>query len=184
MGSPEGALIKFFLSVTVSCAFLLFLVTDLFGGPAHGTATQETTRTHELLGLQLSKEQIQSGSLEGHISGGFLSTVGYVQGSFDGRKMVTLSTASSRVMMCDFVMTWPLENLQRLRFSPPRHVRPPTRIFSSTLNCVVRRAVSRVSGMTLLLQGKRDTAVHCLQRNAVGMLMRSPRAGTWTMRIW
>lgn len=84
MGSPEGALIKFFLSVTVSCAFLLFLVTDLFGGPAHGTATQETTRTHELLGLQLSKEQIQSGSLEGHISGGFLSTVGYVQGSFDG----------------------------------------------------------------------------------------------------
>lgn len=84
MRSPEGALIKFFLSVTVSCAFLLFIFTDLFGGPAHGTATQETTRTHELLGLQLSKEQIQSGSLEGHISGGFLSTVGYVQGSFDG----------------------------------------------------------------------------------------------------
>ena len=53
--------------------------------PTHGQAVQDTTRTHELMGLQLSKEQVQTGSLEGHVSGDFLSTVGYVTGSFDGR---------------------------------------------------------------------------------------------------
>lgn len=79
-----GSGFRFLFTLMVMASFTLFVFTDLLGGPAHGTATQETTRTHELLGLQLSKEQIQSGSLEGHISGGFLSTVGYVQGSFDG----------------------------------------------------------------------------------------------------
>ncbi|WP_315243447.1 hypothetical protein [Rothia aeria] len=53
--------------------------------PTRGQAVQDTTRTHELMGLQLSKEQVQTGSLEGHVSGDFLSTVGYVTGSFDGR---------------------------------------------------------------------------------------------------
>lgn len=84
MGSSEGAF-RFFVRLTVFAMVMLVFSIDFFGDPAHGTATQETTRTHELLSLQLSKEQIQSGSLEGHISGGFLSTVGYVQGSFDGR---------------------------------------------------------------------------------------------------
>lgn len=76
------SIIKVMVSVTV----LYLLVTSLiFGSPTRGQAVQETTRTHELMGLQLSKEQVQSGSIEGHINGDFLSTVGYVQGSFDGR---------------------------------------------------------------------------------------------------
>lgn len=73
-------------------AILLFPVVFISVGivllslsPSHGQAVQDTTRTHELMGLQLSKEQVQTGSLEGHVSGDFLSTVGYVQGSFDGR---------------------------------------------------------------------------------------------------
>lgn len=83
MGSSDAAF-RFFVRVTVLAIFMLVCSIDIYGGAAHGKATQETTRTHELISLQLSKEQIQSGSLEGHISGGFLSTVGYVQGSFDG----------------------------------------------------------------------------------------------------
>ena len=73
-------------------AILLFPVVFISVGivllslsPSHGQAVQDTTRTHELMGLQLSKEQVQTGSLEGHVSGDFLSTVGYVTGSFDGR---------------------------------------------------------------------------------------------------
>ena len=76
---PFIALLLFFAAFTTVVIFLLSL------GPAHGQAVQDTTRTHELMGLQLSKEQVQSGSLEGHVSGDFLSTVGYVTGSFDGR---------------------------------------------------------------------------------------------------
>lgn len=79
-----GSGFRFLFTLMVMVSLMLAFMLDLFGGPARGTATQETTRTHELLSLQLSKEQVQSGSLEGHISGGFLSTVGYVQGSFDG----------------------------------------------------------------------------------------------------
>ena len=75
---PFIALLLFFAAFTTVVIFLLSL------GPAHGQAVQDTTRTHELMGLQLSKEQVQSGSLEGHVSGDFLSTVGYVTGSFDG----------------------------------------------------------------------------------------------------
>ena len=66
-------------------AFITVSIFMLSLSPTRGQAVQETTRTHELMGLQLSKEQVQTGSLEGHISGDFLSTVGYVQGSFDGR---------------------------------------------------------------------------------------------------
>ena len=75
---PFIALLLFIAAFTTVVIFLLSL------GPAHGQAVQDTTRTHELMGLQLSKEQVQSGSLEGHVSGDFLSTVGYVTGSFDG----------------------------------------------------------------------------------------------------
>ena len=72
--------ILLFPVVFITVSILLFSLS-----PTRGQAVQETTRTHELMGLQLSKEQVQSGSIEGHISGDFLSTVGYVQGSFDGR---------------------------------------------------------------------------------------------------
>ena len=82
----DGTIFRFIVKVLVSVTVLYLLVTSLiFGDPTRGQAVQETTRTHELMGLQLSKEQVQSGSIEGHISGDFLSTVGYVQGSFDGR---------------------------------------------------------------------------------------------------
>ena len=76
---PFVALLLFLAAFITVSIFMLSL------SPTRGQAVQETTRTHELMGLQLSKEQVQSGSIEGHISGDFLSTVGYVQGSFDGR---------------------------------------------------------------------------------------------------
>lgn len=53
--------------------------------PAKGTATQTTNRTTELLQLHLSKEYIESGNVEGRVSGNALGTVGYVQGSNEGK---------------------------------------------------------------------------------------------------
>lgn len=53
--------------------------------PARGTATQTTTRTTELLQLNLSKEYVESGHVEGRVSGNALGTVGYVQGSNEGK---------------------------------------------------------------------------------------------------
>lgn len=82
MGNP---LAKPFICLLLLSVLLTMIVGVFLGSPTRGQAIQETTRTHELMGLQLSKEQVQSGSIEGHISGDFLSTVGYVQGSFDGR---------------------------------------------------------------------------------------------------
>ena len=77
---------KFIIVILLLPAIFISVIAVLFSlSPTHGQAVQDTTRTHELMGLQLSKEQVQTGSLEGHISGDFLSTVGYVQGSFDGR---------------------------------------------------------------------------------------------------
>ena len=76
---PFVALLLFLAAFITVSIFMLSL------SPTRGQAVQDTTRTHELMGLQLSKEQVQSGSLEGHVSGDFLSTVGYVTGSFDGR---------------------------------------------------------------------------------------------------
>ena len=65
MGSSEAAF-RVFVRVTAFAIAMLVFSIDFFGDAARGTATQETTRTHELLSLQLSKEQIQSGSLDGH----------------------------------------------------------------------------------------------------------------------
>jgi len=76
---PFVALLLFLAAFITVSIFMLSL------SPTRGQAVQDTTRTHELMGLQLSKEQVQTGSLEGHVSGDFLSTVGYVTGSFDGR---------------------------------------------------------------------------------------------------
>ena len=52
--------------------------------PRLDQAVQTTTHTSELLQLQLSKEQVESASVQGSVSGNFLSTVGYVQGTSDG----------------------------------------------------------------------------------------------------
>lgn len=80
--SPAKSIIAILLFPAAFISVGIFLLSL---SPTHGQAVQDTTRTHELMGLQLSKEQVQSGSLEGHVSGDFLSTVGYVTGSFDGR---------------------------------------------------------------------------------------------------
>ena len=71
---PFVALLLFLAAFITVSIFMLSL------SPTRGQAVQDTTRTHELMGLQLSKEQVQTGSLEGHVSGDFLSTVGYVTG--------------------------------------------------------------------------------------------------------
>ena len=47
--------------------------------------TEKTTQTTDLLSLQLSKEQVESGSVEGYQSGSFLGSVGYVQGNSEGK---------------------------------------------------------------------------------------------------
>ena len=53
--------------------------------PQIDDATQKTTRTTDLLQLQLSKEQVESSSFEGGTSGNILGNVGYVQGSSEGK---------------------------------------------------------------------------------------------------
>ena len=52
--------------------------------PRVKTATMKTTRTAELLQLQMSKEQVESGSFEASTGGGVLGNVSYVQGSVAG----------------------------------------------------------------------------------------------------
>ena len=69
--------------------FILFFNTYLLSPnpkqvPQTDAATQETTRTTDLLQLQLSKEQVESSSFEGGTSGNILGNVGYVQGSSEG----------------------------------------------------------------------------------------------------
>lgn len=53
--------------------------------PQLDDATQTTTRTTDLLQLQLSKEQVESSSFEGGTSGNILGNVGYVQVSSEGK---------------------------------------------------------------------------------------------------
>lgn len=70
--------------------FILFFNTYLLSPnpkqvPQTDAATQETTRTTDLLQLQLSKEQVKSSSFEGGTSGNILGNVGYVQGSSEGK---------------------------------------------------------------------------------------------------
>lgn len=70
--------------------FILFFNTYLLSPnpkqvPQTDDATQETTRTTDLLQLQLSKEQVESSSFEGGTSGNILGNVGYVQGSSEGK---------------------------------------------------------------------------------------------------
>lgn len=80
-----NSIAKLFIYSFILAALVAMVVGVFLGNPTRGQAIQESTRTHELLSLQISKEQVQSGSLEGEIHEGFLGSVGYVQGSFDGR---------------------------------------------------------------------------------------------------
>ena len=63
--------------------FILFFNTYLLSPnpkqvPQTDAATQETTRTTDLLQLQLSKEQVESSSFEGGTSGNILGNVTYI----------------------------------------------------------------------------------------------------------
>lgn len=80
-----NSLTKLFIHLVLLAVLLTVVVSVFLGSPTRGQAVQESTRTHELLSLQISKEQVQSGSLEGEIHEGFLGSVGYIQGSFEGR---------------------------------------------------------------------------------------------------
>lgn len=72
--SPMKVLIHLLLLAVLLTVF----ISAFLGSPTRGQAIQENTRTHELLSLQISKEQVQSGSLEGEIHEGFLGSVGYI----------------------------------------------------------------------------------------------------------
>ena len=76
---------KILLSITVTAITVAILYWAAIPRPHKTTATQHTTRTTELLQLQLSKEQVESGSMEGRTSGSFLGSVRYVQGSSEGK---------------------------------------------------------------------------------------------------
>lgn len=81
----SNSFIKGLIPLFIGFAFFMAAINVILGSPTRGQAVQESTRTHELLSLQISKEQVQSGSLEGEIHEGFLGSVGYIQGSFEGR---------------------------------------------------------------------------------------------------
>lgn len=76
---------KILLSTMVTVIAFVILYWAAMPRPHKATATQHTTQTTKLLQLQLSKEQVESGSMEGHTGGRFLGSVGYVQGSSEGK---------------------------------------------------------------------------------------------------
>lgn len=71
-----NSLTKLFIHLVLLAVLLTVVVSVFLGSPTRGQAVQESTRTHELLSLQISKEQVQSGSLEGEIHEGFLGVWG------------------------------------------------------------------------------------------------------------
>ena len=86
MESSVGKIITAFFLMFLFVGFTIFhLAGGLDQNPRLDQAVQTTTHTSELLQLQLSKEQIESSSLEGSSGGNFLGTVGYIQGSSEGR---------------------------------------------------------------------------------------------------
>jgi len=86
MESSVGKIITAFFLIFLFFGFTIFhLAGGLDQNPRLDQAVQTTTHTSELLQLQLSKEQIESSSLEGSSGGNFLGTVGYIQGSSEGR---------------------------------------------------------------------------------------------------
>ena len=58
-----NSIAKLFIYSFILAALVAMVVGVFLGNPTRGQAIQESTRTHELLSLQISKEQVQSGSL-------------------------------------------------------------------------------------------------------------------------
>jgi len=74
-----------FVAVILLCFHVFLPPSAPRHAPQTDTAIQKTTRTTELLQLQLSKEQVESSSFEGRTDGSVLGNVGYVQGSSEGK---------------------------------------------------------------------------------------------------
>ena len=72
--------------ISIMCVLVsIFVGGGIIDASKLDNVTEKTTQTTDLLSLQLSKEQIESGSVEGYQSGSFLGSVGYVQGSSEGK---------------------------------------------------------------------------------------------------
>ena len=84
MGVSKGALYTLFLMLGLYVGVILWTFGAFDENPRLDQAVQTSTHTSDLLQLQLSKEQVESASVQGSVSGNFLSTVGYVQGTSDG----------------------------------------------------------------------------------------------------
>ena len=76
-----------FITVCIMCTLVfIFIVLGVTSDVTKlDNVTEKTTQTTDLLSLQLSKEQVESGSVEGYQSGSFLGSVGYVQGNSEGK---------------------------------------------------------------------------------------------------
>lgn len=72
--------------ISIMCVLVsIFVGGGIIDASKLDNVTEKTTQTTDLLSLQLSKEQIESGSVEGYQSGSFLGSVGYVQGSSEDK---------------------------------------------------------------------------------------------------
>jgi len=72
--------------ISIMCVLVsIFVGGGIIDASKLDNVTEKTTQTTELLSLQLSKEQVESGSVEGYQSGSFLGSVGYVQGNSEGK---------------------------------------------------------------------------------------------------
>lgn len=71
--------------IVVALVFIFVVLGVISDVTKLDNVTEKTTQTTDLLSLQLSKEQVESGSVEGYQSGSFLGSVGYVQGNSEGK---------------------------------------------------------------------------------------------------
>lgn len=72
--------------ISIMCVLVsIFVGGGIIDASKLDNVTEKITQTTDLLSLQLSKEQIESGSVEGYQSGSFLGSVGYVQGSSEDK---------------------------------------------------------------------------------------------------
>lgn len=72
--------------ISIMCVLVsIFVGGGIIDASKLDNVTEKTIQTTDLLSLQLSKEQIESGSVEGYQSGSFLGSVGYVQGSSEDK---------------------------------------------------------------------------------------------------
>lgn len=77
---------RFVTIISIMCVLVsIFVGGGIIDASKLDNVTEKTIQTTDLLSLQLSKEQIESGSVEGYQSGSFLGSVGYVQGSSEDK---------------------------------------------------------------------------------------------------